>query len=252
MSTGRAIWIGGAPGAGKTTVASRLARRHGLRLYSADTRTWEHRDRALAAGNEHARRWEALSRAERAQQPPESSLALTLHYERGPMVLADVEALPAAPLVVAEGTTIPAGAEPSLWLIPTREHQRAMLEARGLPKEAAAYYAFLRDVIERDAGAVLHVDGSLDVDATVAAVEAHFADVISAAPRAERRGERQALLREANLAIVEQLRGFYARPWANGDAETVTREFLCECGDTSCVATVVTSVGAAAAAPVLS
>jgi adenylylsulfate kinase-like enzyme len=37
------LWIGGAPGSGKTTIATRLARRHGLRLYSADTKTWEHR-----------------------------------------------------------------------------------------------------------------------------------------------------------------------------------------------------------------
>jgi cytidylate kinase len=47
----QALWIGGAPASGKTTVASRIVRRHGLRLYSADTRTSEHRDRALAAGN---------------------------------------------------------------------------------------------------------------------------------------------------------------------------------------------------------
>jgi Holliday junction resolvasome RuvABC ATP-dependent DNA helicase subunit len=33
------VWIGGPPGAGKTAIARRIARRHGLRLYSADTRT---------------------------------------------------------------------------------------------------------------------------------------------------------------------------------------------------------------------
>jgi cytidylate kinase len=46
------LWIGGAPASGKTTVATRIARRHGLRLYSADTRTREHRDpRARWAGH---------------------------------------------------------------------------------------------------------------------------------------------------------------------------------------------------------
>jgi hypothetical protein len=45
-----ALWIGGATGAGKTTVARRLAQRWGLRIYSSDNWTWVHRDRAIAAG----------------------------------------------------------------------------------------------------------------------------------------------------------------------------------------------------------
>jgi cytidylate kinase len=71
VSVRHTLWIGGAPASGKTTVATRIARRHGLRLYSADTRTWEHRDRALAAGNAAARRWEAMT----PQQPRLSSSA---------------------------------------------------------------------------------------------------------------------------------------------------------------------------------
>ena len=44
------LWIGGPPGGGKSSVATRIARRYGLRWYGADTRTWRHRDRALRAG----------------------------------------------------------------------------------------------------------------------------------------------------------------------------------------------------------
>ena len=42
-----------------------LAKRYGLRLYSADTMTWQHRDRALVAGSDTAHRWESLSPVER-------------------------------------------------------------------------------------------------------------------------------------------------------------------------------------------
>lgn len=59
------IWIGGATGAGTTTVARRLAQRWGPRIYSADNWTWEHRDKTLAAGVEGAIRFEALTPAGR-------------------------------------------------------------------------------------------------------------------------------------------------------------------------------------------
>jgi adenylate kinase family enzyme len=33
------LWLGGAPGTGKTTAAMRISRRHGIRWYSADAHT---------------------------------------------------------------------------------------------------------------------------------------------------------------------------------------------------------------------
>src|SRR4051794_4199180 len=102
----RALWNGGAPGVGKTTVASILMRRHGLRLYSADTKTWEHRDRAIAAGNAAAIRWEALSIAERHAADDADLLAMSLYRERGAMAVADVADLPNGPLVIAEGSIV--------------------------------------------------------------------------------------------------------------------------------------------------
>jgi hypothetical protein len=234
--------IGGPPGAGKTTVARALARRHGLRLYSSDTRTWEHRDRALAAGSAAAARWEARTFEERWAQPVEELLATSLYRERGPMVLDDLAALPERPLVVAEGSVIPP-VPGALWLIPSQA-------ARFDGHPAAALYRALHDVAERDARehglAVVR-----DVPDRLGAAEAHFADALRAGPHAAGRAERRALLREANLAVVAQIRGYHARPWAQGDPEAVTASFMCECGDPACLLEVETTVGAAAASPVL-
>lgn len=239
-------------------MATRLARRHGLRWYNADTRTWAHRDRAIGEANAAAMRWEALSPAERSVLPAAEALAGSLHHDRGPMVVDDIRRLPASPLVVAEGSVLsPALAERShaLWLLPTPAFQRAQLDERALPDGARALYLLLAETIERDARAhdvpVLEVDGSLSIEETVTAVEAHFAATLARGPRAATLAERRELLREANAAVVMQVRSFYARPWARGDAETVERAFLCECGDTGCSESVEATVAAAAARPLL-
>jgi hypothetical protein len=95
------------------------------------------------------------------------------------------------------------------------------------------------------------VDESRGVDEMLAAVEDRFAEALAEGPCAETIAERRALLREANEAVVAQLRGYFARPWADGDADAAVREFLCECGDPACDATVEVAVGAASRGPVV-
>ena len=91
------------------------------------------------------------------------------------------------------------------------------------------YRWLIVEEVERQAGEVgvnvLRVDG-MGIDETLASVEALFADALERGPRAETDGERQALLRYANEAIVTQARGYLARPGSTGDEATFLREFL--------------------------
>ena len=175
------------------------------------------------------------------------------------MVVDDLQALPRSPLVVAEGTTLPAGAVPdhsrAVWLLTTPELQRARLEERGLSRGPRELYLLHAEIIEREAREhgvrLLVVDRARGIDATVPAVEQLFKDALAEGPRAETAAERRVLLREGNEAIVAQVRGYYARPWAEGEADQVVRTFVCECGERSCEASVEVPVGVAAAAPVI-
>jgi hypothetical protein len=239
------LWIGGPPASGKTTVARIIARRWGIRWYNADARTWEHRDRAIAAGNPAAIRWERMTIAERWSAPPDDMMAMSLHRERGAMIAADLRGLPEAPLTIAEGTPVtPAVAgtgRRSVWLLPTAEVQQARLERRNQPAAVHAWNRLLtREILNEvvGSGAYTVLADGRPVEQIVAEVEALFEEALAAGPTATSVHERRVLLRWANQAIVSQHLAGLARPWSTGDARGTVRSFACECGRADCGAQV--------------
>ena len=179
------------------------------------------------------------------------------------MVLDDLRSLPTAPLVVAEGSVLPPAAVSSgvadparaVWLLPTADVQDRLLARRGTTGSRALLHRSLRELLEEEAAehgvATLVVDGSAGVEAVTAAVEARFAEALAQGPCAADVGERRALLREANLDVVGQVRAGTARLVAIGAGDDERRTFSCECGRAGCLADVVLPVGTAAETPVL-
>ena len=97
-------WIGGGSGAGKSTIARRLAARHGLRLYATDGVMADHGRRSTPADSPFLAEFAAMDMDERwVSRPPETMLE-TFHWFRGEgfgLIVEDLLRLP--PGVIAEG-----------------------------------------------------------------------------------------------------------------------------------------------------
>jgi hypothetical protein len=218
-------------------------------------------------------RWESLTPLERlVEASPAEIFELSLHAERGPMIVDDLRGLPTSPLTIAEGSTVPpyvvsagiAERARTVWLLPTPEFQRARLDERDVPpavrRRRDEVYALAASAIAREAqqhGApVMAVDGSCGLDEMVAAVEERFAAALAEGPHARTKAERQALVRYSNERSASQYVGYFARV-PSDDPATYSFPFECECGDPECDEVVQVPVGdfkrlaEAAAAPVL-
>jgi 2-phosphoglycerate kinase len=158
-------WIGGGSGAGKSTIARRLAARRGWRVYATDDVMADHARRTTPADSPFLSDFAAMDMDERwVNRSPETMLE-TFHWFRGEcfdLIIDDLLRLPTQPPVIAEGFRLLPGlvkpllAEPAhaLWLLPTPAFRRAAFESRGTLWEIARKTSdpdrALRNLLDRD------------------------------------------------------------------------------------------------------
>lgn len=135
-------WVGGGSGAGKSTVARRVAARHGLRLYSTDEVMADHARRSTSEDSPLLHRFVEMDMDERWVKRPPDTMLETFHWFQGEgfhLIVEDLLRLPREPGIIVEGfRLLPRLVEPLLseparavWLLPTPAFRHAVFGSRG-------------------------------------------------------------------------------------------------------------------------
>jgi hypothetical protein len=98
-------WLGGGTGAGKSTIARRIAARHGLHLYATDDVMSDHATRSTPEDSPFLTEFKAMDMDERwVNRSPETMLE-TFHWFRGEsfsLIVEDLLRLSTEPCVIVE------------------------------------------------------------------------------------------------------------------------------------------------------
>ncbi|MEA2673298.1 MAG: hypothetical protein QOI92_490 [Chloroflexota bacterium] len=200
---GHVRWLGGGSGAGKSTIAERLAGALGLRIYSTDAAIQPHLDRSTPARHPLVTAFAAMDMDERWLTRSPAEMLATFHGFQGELfelIVEDLLALPTEPAILVEGFRLlprlvapllrePHGAGQAAWLIPTPAFRRAAFTARGnlwsIARQTSDPPRALENLLARDARfseqvaaeaatlglQTILVDGSLTVEALTRRVE---------------------------------------------------------------------------------
>jgi 2-phosphoglycerate kinase len=162
---GHVYWIGGGSGAGKSTIARRLAAEYGLQLYATDDVMADHAGRTTVRDAPALAEFAAMDMDERWVNRSPQAMLETFHWYRGEgfdLIVEDLLARPSRPGMVVEGfRLLPHLVEPlpdrpgrAVWLIPTPEFRLAAIESRGSLWTIAGRTSdpdrALRNLLERD------------------------------------------------------------------------------------------------------
>ncbi len=196
-------WLGGGSGAGKSTIARRLATRHGLAVYSTDDAMADHATRCGPADCPLLTAFKAMDMDERWVNRSPQTMLETFHWFRGEgfgLIVEDLLKLPSDRGVIVEGfRLLPQLVQPLLerpnqgvWLIPTPEFRLAAFKSRdglwSIAGKTSHPQRALDNLLERDgmftdrlehdasvAGlSVINVDASIREDELTAQVAARF------------------------------------------------------------------------------
>ena len=159
-------WIGGGSGAGKSTIARRVAAQHGLRVYATDDLMADHARRSSPADCPLLHQFMSMDMDERWVNRSPRTMLDTFHWFRGEgfdFIVDDLLSLPRKPGVIVEGLRLlPHLVKPLLsarthavWLLPTPDFRERVIAGRGgsswgfLAKTSNGERA-LRNLLERD------------------------------------------------------------------------------------------------------
>jgi 2-phosphoglycerate kinase len=158
-----AYWIGGGTGAGKSTIARRIAEEHGLRLYATDDVMAEHARRSTAEDSPLLDAFIGMDMDERWVNRTPLVMYETFHWFRGEgfqLIVDDLRRM--EPGVVVEGFRLlphlvrPLLGEPprAVWLLPSDGFRRAAFDSRGstwqIARKTSDPERALRNLLERD------------------------------------------------------------------------------------------------------
>ena len=159
-------WIGGGSGAGKSTIARRIATEHGLQLYSTDDVMSDHARRSTSEESPLLHTFMAMDMDERWVNRSPKTMLDTFHWFHGEgfdLIIEDLLRLPREPGVIVEGfRLLPRLVKPLLaaggnavWLLPTNDFRQAVLKTRaespsGFLAKTSNPERALRNLLERD------------------------------------------------------------------------------------------------------
>ena len=135
-------WIGGGSGAGKSTIARRIASEHGLRVYSTDDMMADHARRSSSEECPLLHQFMTMDLDERWVNRSPKVMFETFHWFRGEgfnLIVEDLLDMPREQGVIVEGfRLLPHLVKPLLnefnhavWLLPTPDFRLAVVESRG-------------------------------------------------------------------------------------------------------------------------